>query len=263
MSNYINKYLIYTFSLSWILWGIIIIANQFNLLQYGSPLFYIFFIGGGVAPPICAILLKKKYSTNVDYKSFLTKIINPKHHFGWYIFVIGLAFAYMFLPILIGEGSITGPLYIVLLAFPSMILGGGLEEVGWRGLLLPALQEKYSVITSTVIVSIIWACWHIPLFYISGTSQASINFLWFFIDMFSISFLLSLIYNATGSILLCITFHALTNAFYEVVVIHDNLKRCCIMLLFSIMIFIVIGMVTQRKTKQKIVTTKSNNLGGI
>lgn len=146
MSKDIKRYLGYTFALSWILWGIIIIANQFNLLQYGTPLFYLFFIVGGVAPAICAIFLKKKYSSSEDYKSFIKNIINPKHHIGWYIFVIGLAFTYMSLPVFIGEGSIKGPFYIVILAFPIMIFGGGLEEVGWRGLLLPTLQKKFSVI---------------------------------------------------------------------------------------------------------------------
>lgn len=251
MSNDIKRYLSYTFASSWILWGIIIIANQFNLLQYGTPLFYLFFIGGGVAPAVCAIILKKKYSTSEDNKLFIKKIIYPKYHIGWYFFVIALAFTYMFLPILIGEGFIEGPLYIVILAFPFMIFGGGLEELGWRGFLLPALQKKFSVSTSTVIVGIIWACWHIPLFYISGTSQASMSFFWFFIDIFSISFLLSAIYNATGSILFCIIFHALTNAFYEVFVINDNLKKSCIMLLFSIVIFIVIGKITESKMKRK------------
>ncbi|MFD1174848.1 CPBP family intramembrane glutamic endopeptidase [Paenibacillus puldeungensis] len=201
-------------------------------------------------PPICAILIKKKYSTSEDYKSFIKSIINPKHHIGWYIFVIGVAFTLLFIPTLVGAGSLEHPLYLAILAFPKMIFGGGLEEVGWRGFLLPALKKKFSLITSTVIVSSIWACWHIPLWFISGTSQSSTNFILFFIELVSASLILSAIYNATGSILLCIIYHAIWNSFYEVFVINYNLISFCLVLLFSIVVFLVLGKRTARKLNQ-------------
>ena len=36
------------------------------------------------------------------------------------------------------------PLYVALISFPIMIIGGGLEEIGWRGILQPALQKRFS-----------------------------------------------------------------------------------------------------------------------
>ena len=38
-----------------------------------------------------------------------------------------------------------------------MIVGGGLEEIGWRGFLQSALQKRFSELFSTIIVSVIWA----------------------------------------------------------------------------------------------------------
>jgi membrane protease YdiL (CAAX protease family) len=35
------------------------------------------------------------------------------------------------------------------------------EELGWRGFALPALQTKYSALTSSLIVGSLWALWHI------------------------------------------------------------------------------------------------------
>lgn len=39
---------------------------------------------------------------------------------------------------------------------PMMFVGGGLEEAGWRYILQPELEKKYSFTVSTIIVSIIW-----------------------------------------------------------------------------------------------------------
>ena len=38
------------------------------------------------------------------------------------------------------------PLYLALIEFPIMIIGGGLEEIGWRGYLQPTLQKKMVII---------------------------------------------------------------------------------------------------------------------
>lgn len=71
------------------------------------------------------------------------------------------------------------PLYLALIEFPIMIIGGGLEEIGWRGYLQPTLQKKWSSFISTLIVGGIWAIWHLPLWFVVGSNQMSMNFLWF------------------------------------------------------------------------------------
>jgi membrane protease YdiL (CAAX protease family) len=38
------------------------------------------------------------------------------------------------------------------------------EEAGWRGWMLPELQKRFSPLTSTIGVGIVWGLWHFPLF---------------------------------------------------------------------------------------------------
>jgi len=241
MNKDIRRYLGSTFALSWVLWGIIIVFNQFDLLIYGRPLTMVFFIPAALAPALCQIFLKKKYGDKEDYKSFLKSIINPKHHIGWYIIVIGSAFLYFYLPTLFSAAKVARPLYIAFLEVPIMIIGGGLEEIGWRGFLQPELQKKLSIIQSTFLVGVIWAVWHLPLWFISGTHQeTNLDFLWFLINAVALSFLLAAIYNGTKSIFLCILFHAFTNAFWDVILPSYEYIPIVIMLVLSFIFSLVL-----------------------
>ena len=54
---------------------------------------------------------------------------------------------------------------------PLLILGPLSEEIGWRGYALERLQTRWNALTSSLIVGLVWALWHLPLFMMVGTSQ--------------------------------------------------------------------------------------------
>jgi len=242
----VRRFLFYTFSLSWILWGGLAILTQFNLLKFGTALSIILFILGGVAPAICEIWLKRKYSSKEEFKSFIKNIRNPRHPFVWYLLTVGLAFAACFLPTLWDGATVANPLYMALINFPIMIIGGGLEEIGWRGYLQPTLQKKFSPFTSTLIVGGIWAIWHLPLWFVIGSNQVTMNFLWFTLMALALSFLMTVIYLSTKSIFLCIIFHALINSFWVVYIPDTNVLSALFTLLFALVIFTVFELYRKR-----------------
>lgn len=237
MGKEVGRFLFYTFSLSWVLWGSLAILTQFNVLKFGTVLSIVLFILGGVAPAISEIWLKKKYSSKEEFTSFISNIKNPRHPLAWYLFTVGLAFAACFLPTLWGGASMENPLYLALISFPIMIIGGGLEEIGWRGYLQPTLQKRWSPFTSTLIVGGVWAIWHLPLWFVVGTNQMNMNFLWFTLIALALSFLMTVIYLATKSIFLCIIFHALINSFWDVYIPDTNVLSALFTLLFALVIF--------------------------
>lgn len=67
-------------------------------------------------------------------------------------------------------------LYLVVPVFLFvLVLGGPLgEEPGWRGLLLPTLAERTTYPVAGLVVGVVWAIWHLPLFLIPGTPQADL-----------------------------------------------------------------------------------------
>ncbi len=115
------------------------------------------------------------------------------------------------------------PFYAIIVMIPVMLVGGGLEEAGWRYILQPELEKKYPFPISTLTVSVIWWLWHLPLFYIQGAGQYGHNYLAFGINVLGISFALASIRKNTGSVWLCVLFHCIVNSLLGIYVINDNM----------------------------------------
>lgn len=87
------------------------------------------------------------------------------------------------------------------------------EEIGWRGFLLPHLQEKYNAWQSTIYLSGIWALWHLPFFFYRFDFSIFIS-VGFLFGLFVGALILTSIYNSNkGYILPAILFHFLNNLF--------------------------------------------------
>lgn len=44
-----------------------------------------------------------------------------------------------------------------------------LEELGWRGYALDRLQLNWSALGASLLLGVVWAVWHLPLFFIEGS----------------------------------------------------------------------------------------------
>lgn len=76
-----------------------------------------------------------------------------------------------------------------------MIAGPLAEEFGWRGYAQPRLRRSFGLLTTSAVIGVVWWAWHIPLFFLPGTGQATMGFLTFESLSFALSFVpLSLIY---------------------------------------------------------------------
>lgn len=143
---------------------------------------------------------------------------------GWLLLAplpVGLAAVWL----LVGTGR--APLEVasaeVLLLVPVWLVGavlfGGLEEVGWRGHLQPLLQRAYHPTVAAVVVALIWSLWHLPLFWLTGTTQAATSILTFTLGALGLSVVLGWAWNASGgSTLLAVLLHGAVNGWYTVAV---------------------------------------------
>jgi len=219
----VMQYLVLTFLMTYLAWGCLILGTAFEWIKMGTPVAWILHIVGGNAPPLVAFFVLKKHGKVEGFKSFMKNAFAVKEPLMMYIIVLVLAAVYFGLPALMGGITNSLPIYIAVLSIPVMIIGGGLEELGWRYLLQPVLETRFGFITSTCMTACFWAIWHLPLFFIPGTSQYELSFGLFSISILGMSFALAVIYRISGSIWLCIFFHSVTNGFTASWTTDENL----------------------------------------
>lgn len=90
------------------------------------------------------------------------------------------------------------PLLIPIVYFYILILGGPLgEEIGWRGYALKELLNKFNPFVASLILGVIWTCWHIPAFFIEGSAQEGISFYLYFINTIVLTLFITILFIKT------------------------------------------------------------------
>jgi uncharacterized protein len=203
------RFFIITFIWSWIIWAPLVLGylriipvsdNLLSILKVPVLMIGVF---GPLAGALFALHHEKGKGSSKKYlRSFLD------FHLGWKVYLIpiiifgGSTFIAWFSPELFGEKRLPMLLPSVWVFIPYLLimtlLGGGQEEFGWRGYALPILENKFGIWFANIILGIMWAFWHIPLWFITGTSQTYMNFGGFILLMVGYSFILSWILKISG-----------------------------------------------------------------
>lgn len=244
MSKLGKDYLLFTFTIMIVCWGICAICSLNGILLKENYLLFIPYILGGFSPTIASFLALKSNKKIVNMKSWIKAVFDFKHSILSYLMVIIFGILFIVSQCLISGYENGAPLYAIIFMIPMMLFGGGLEETGWRWILQPELEQKHNFIISTIIVSLIWWMWHLPLFFIQGLPQYGQNFFAFGISTLGLSFALACIRKCTNSVWLCVLFHCLVNSLSGIFIVHDNIYGNsveAIVLILSAYIFIKIN----------------------
>ncbi len=224
----VQEYLLITFFISWLSWGILILLTAIKTIEFNSPLGIILFGIGGFGPTISGIMCIEGELTWKKLKTFI---------FGHRKRTIGYLFLFAILEIaVIGLSSMeVNPdfawYYLPIAFLACVLIGGGNEELGWRGTLQPIMErvidkkvkhKTLSFIVTTLIVGAIWAVWHLPLWFVAGSTQQSMNFGLFALSAIILAFWLACIYRRTGSVFYCMILHGLSNVLMSFFVIKVN-----------------------------------------
>lgn len=88
------------------------------------------------------------------------------------------------------------------------------EEIGWRGFALPHLANRAGWLQASLIIGVLWATWHLPLFYMPGMPQYGTPFLPYIGYTIALSVILSVLTLSTaGSVVIATLFHGAVNTF--------------------------------------------------
>lgn len=205
-------YLMVTFGFSWTLWGI----------DYLSQKDYIpepFGLVGNLA--ILGPLVGFLFVNRNDGKNNVSEIKNlfkskSRKWIYWFALVSPFVLSfigYILVVILNNEEFILGlsVQMIVPVALIILVVGGPIEEFGWRGILHPSIRKKYGVLLTTLIIGLIHGLWHIPLHFLEGTVQIEIPIIEFTMMTVLITFSYSFIYEYSSGFKPMLVLHWFAN----------------------------------------------------
>lgn len=104
----------------------------------------------------CILFGIREQQQSCKYERVVKNIFDFRHHIFSYLMVVILAILFILPQCVICGYENGAPIYAIIVMIPMMLVAGGLEEAGWRYILQPELEKKYSFTISTIIVSIIW-----------------------------------------------------------------------------------------------------------
>ncbi|XMB85287.1 type II CAAX endopeptidase family protein [Mycoplasmatota bacterium WC44] len=259
--KHVVLFLLYTFSITWISWGIILIGNlYFDSLWYGEPLFWIPFLVGGLGPAIGFYINYRQFPEDLANHSFVSIIFSKIDRRDLTVFILYTVWRLLMIWIAFGINEPISILYLFI-NFPLLIVGGGLEELGWRGYLQPKLEKIFHFVPSVIIVGIIWAVWHLPLWLVEGTIQSSLSFGMYTLMVIILSFSFTFIYKFTKNVFLCVLSHAWFNGCIGLVVyigsdgyLQLDMKWMIILVFVVELVFsVILGIfITKRNTLKRV-----------
>jgi uncharacterized protein len=191
------------YAITWILWIPLIVV---------TPPVKIFHQVGALGPLIAAFLTMHIFEDGIGVKKLLKSVFDAPLRWvsiafisPFILFFISLVFSFFL------HG--TWPNYLLLFQskeYPtlgitywiiSIVCYGFGEQVGWRGIALPELTKSgLNALYASTILSIIWALWHIPLFWYPDSGFYSMNnatIMGWFMSLVLSSYLLTWIFNTS------------------------------------------------------------------
>lgn len=209
----IALYLIGTLGQIWVTCIIVFLLRSSGMIvDYTTPVGMVTIGIGGVSSALWGTIIAVKYK-KYSMKRILKDFFAVKQKPSSYLFVL-LFLSLDFCYVIFNGKLVLSTWYIPLILFFKAIIFGGIEEVGWRYVFQPVLQERHNYITSTIITFAVWGIWHFSYFYIEGT-LSQVQVFGFLLGLFTNCFILSSLFIKTNSLWICIMTHSLINVFSQ------------------------------------------------
>jgi membrane protease YdiL (CAAX protease family) len=229
-NNPVLTYFIITFAISW--GGVLLvlsrtggIATTKEQLAAQLPIAILLMI---IGPGASGLLLTGLVSGKAGYRDLLSRLLKWRVSFVWY--AIALLTGPLVLLATLLAFSLTSPVYLpgifttddmasrLLFGIVAGLAVGFLEELGWTGFAVPKLRLRYSILTTGLIVGVLWGAWHImgqvvmasgtysgelplPVFLIANTVGLLIG------QLPAFRILMVWVYDRTGSLLVAMLMH--------------------------------------------------------
>lgn len=174
---------------------------------------------GTFAPALMALAVTARDEGRRGVRVLLRRMIQWQVGWRWYLFAVAYMPAVKLSVALIYR-LMTGAWprfgtdgwYIIV---PAIIISTPVqagEEIGWRGYALPRLAGRFGFARASLLLGLIWACWHLPLFFVPGADKYGQSFPVWTLQVVALSVAITWLYaGAGGSLLLTMLMHSAVN----------------------------------------------------
>ena len=211
----IALYLLGTIGQIWIICIIVFILRNLGMVvDYTTPVGMVAIGVGGISSALWGTIIAvryKKYNMKKILKDFFAVKQKPSSYLFVLVFLL-LDFCY----VAFNGKIVINAWYIPVILFLKAIIFGGIEEVGWRYVFQPVMQERCNYFTSTILTFVAWGIWHFSYFYIEGTLP-QVQVFGFLLGLLTNCFILSALFIQTNSLWICVMTHAVINVFSQLV----------------------------------------------
>jgi membrane protease YdiL (CAAX protease family) len=183
------------------------------------------FLLGTFAPGLIALALTERAEGRAATRALLGRVFQGQVGVRWYVFAVGYMPAIKLSVALVHRlatgawprfGQEAWYVMVAAIMISTWVQAG--EEIGWRGYALPRLSQRFGLAAASVILGLIWATWHLPLFFVPGADTFGQSFPLYVLQVIAISVALAWLYWRTeGSLLLVMLLHAAVNNTKDIV----------------------------------------------
>lgn len=239
MNKNCKLYLLLTFIISYLSFGIIVYSRTPFREVLTNVSFLVFFIIGCLGPFFSALIVYKLDKKNLRLKLIIKNSFNLKINKEAFILIfIFIAIHYGF-GIALHNIEQYGDVINFLYCLPIMLIIMGLQEFGWRGILQPSLEEINGFYKSNIATGLIWALWFFPVLFIPNFFILPVYFTQFAAYLVGISFMLALLYRSSGNILYCIILSTLIFALYPLLVFRQGFMLIAIAVIEAALVSVI------------------------
>ena len=178
-------------------------------------------IVAALGPLIAAVIVTFRLGGKKGIRDFFSRAYRWRFNPIWYVIALLVpftVFAMRFLLAIYIGGAAAPTIWfsldsaaIAFLIF-TLVMNGIGEETGWRGFALPQLQQRFGSLAASIILGVIWALWHLPLFFIPGSYQYGESLFEYILWAVSLTIIMAMLCNkAEGSVLVAIILHEAQN----------------------------------------------------
>ena len=214
----LNTYFLLAYSFTWTCHLVVLVFRMPFSLDLAEPVTWLYCVGI-LGPSVSAILLSVRQQGAAGLHRLVSQAVRWRFGMIWYLVALLVAPTVTLIDIGLRASGLSNPSawfrFPVLLAVGQIwvVLG---EEYGWRGFALPRLQRSLGSLGGSLILGVIWAAWHLPMFFVPGSPQYTkslvADFGSYVLTVMCWSILMAVLYNRTGgSLLPCMLFHASLN----------------------------------------------------